>query len=406
MIQDLFLLSTNSMKKRKLRSWLTLLGIFIGIAAVVSLISLGDGLRTAITGQFASLSADTLTFSNAETGFGPPGSTAIKKINDHDVKLIESVNNVKLVLGRLIRIAKIEYNKEASFGYLGSLPQDKEQIDFIYTNMNVKVKEGRLMNLNDKGKVVLGNDYTDENKFGKKISVGSKITIQGKEFQVVGILEKASTFTINSVVMMLEDDMRSTLNIPNGEQDIVVIKVNSPENVKKVAEDIENKIRKDRKEKKGEEDFKVQTPLQALSAINTILNVVNLIVIGIATISLLIGGIGIANTMYTSVLERTKEIGTLKAIGAKNNHIMILFVIEAGLFGLIGGIAGAIFGISLSYLVSSSANNYFGQNILAFSISLPLLIGAIMFSLVIGIVAGLIPSYQASKMKPVDALRS
>jgi putative ABC transport system permease protein len=406
MITDLFILSVNGMKKRKLRSWLTLLGIFIGIAAVVSLISLGDGLRAAITGQFSSLSADTLTFSNAETGFGPPGSTAITKINDHDVKLIESVNNVKIVIPRLIRIAKVEYNKEASFGYMGSLPQNKEQIDFIYSNMNVKVQSGRLLGINDQGKVILGNDYTDENKFGKKITIGNKIIIQGKEFVVIGILEKASTFTLNSVVIMLDDDMRSTLNIPKGEQDILVIRVTSPDNVKKVAADIENKIRKDRKEKIGEEDFKVQTPLQALSAVNTVLNVVNLIVIGIATISLLIGGIGIANTMYTSVLERTKEIGTLKAIGAKNSHIMILFVFEAGLFGLIGGVAGAIFGVSLAYLVSASANNYFRQNILAFAVSWPLLIGAVLFSSGIGIFAGLIPSYQASKMKPVDALRS
>jgi putative ABC transport system permease protein len=116
MIPDLFLLSTNSMKKRKLRSWLTLLGIFIGIAAVVSLISLGDGLRTAITGQFSTLSADTLTFSNAETGYGAPGSTAVKKINDHDVEIIESVNNVDIVVSRLIRGAKVEYNKQVPFG--------------------------------------------------------------------------------------------------------------------------------------------------------------------------------------------------------------------------------------------------------------------------------------------------
>jgi len=103
------------MKKRQLRSWLTLLGIFIGIAAVVSLISLGDGLRTAITGQFASLSADTLTFSNAETGYGAPGSTAIAKINAHDVKIIESTNHVKIVIPRLIRTAKIEFNKNSYY---------------------------------------------------------------------------------------------------------------------------------------------------------------------------------------------------------------------------------------------------------------------------------------------------
>ena len=167
-----------------------------------------------------------------------------------------------------------------------------------------------------------------------------------------------------------------------------------------------NKFRKDRKEKVGEEDFTVQTPVQSLAAVNTILNIINLIVIGIASISLLIGGIGIANTMYTSVLERTREIGVMKAIGARNRDIMSLFVIESGLFGLIGGITGAIFGLSLSFLVSTSANSYFGQNIISIQLSWPLLLGAIGFSFFIGIFAGLVPSYQASKLKPVDALRS
>ncbi|MEK6860073.1 MAG: ABC transporter permease [Nanoarchaeota archaeon] len=405
MLTDLFSLSVNSMKKRKLRSWLTLLGIFIGIAAVVSLISLGDGLRTAITGQFGALSVDTLTVQNAETGFGPPGSTAVKKLTEHDLKLIESVPGVKIVIPRLIRIIKIEYNKEVKFSYLGSLPDDKEKLDFIYQNLNTKIDRGRLIGLNDKGKIVLGSNFASENVFDKRIEIGSKITIHGKEFEVAGILKPGSSALLNGVVMMLESDMKKTLNIGD-EIDLIVVRVENKNNIDKVANDIKNDFRKDRKEKIGEEDFSVQTPIQSLAAINTILNIINIIVVGIASISLIIGGVGIANTMYTSVLERTKEIGTMKAIGAKNSDIMKLFVIESGLFGLIGGIAGAIFGLSLSYLVSFSANSYFGENIITITISWPLLIGAISFSFFIGILAGLIPSYQASKMKPVDALRS
>jgi len=405
MIKDIFILSVNNMKKRKLRSWLTLLGIFIGIAAVVSLISLGDGLRTAITGQFGALSVDTLTVQNAETGFGPPGSTAVTKLTDHDLKLIESVNGVKIVIPRLIRIAKVEYNKEAKFSYLGSLPDNKEQLDFIYQNLNTKPETGKLIGINDKGKVVLGSNFASEDMFNKKIAAGSKITIQGKSFDVAGILKPGSSALMNGVVMMLESDIKNTLDIGD-EIDLIVVRVENKDNINDVAKDIENKLRKDRKEKIGEEDFTVQTPVQSLAAINTILNIINLIVVGIASISLVIGGVGIANTMYTSVLERRREIGVMKAIGAKNSDIMKVFVIESGLFGFIGGITGAIFGLSLSYLVSSSANSYFGENIISITLSWPLLIGAILFSFFIGILAGLIPSYQASKMKPVDALRS
>lgn len=379
MIKDFFLLSVNSMKKRKLRSWLTLLGIFVGIAAVVSLISLSDGLRTAITGQFSSLSVDTLTFTNAETGFGAPGSTAIKKINDHDIKLIESVNGVKLVIPRLIRMVKFEYNKIVKFKYVGSLPNEKEKVDFIYKNMNLEAEIGRLLNPGERGKVVLGNDFLKTEDFNKQIRVGSRVKIQGKDFEVVGIIKKTSTFIINGAILMNEDDMKEILNIGD-EQDLVVIRVASPDIIEKVAEDIKNKLRKDRKEKLGEEDFNIQTPIEALQAVETILNVINLIVIGIAAISLIVGGLGISNTMYTSILERTKEIGVMKAIGARNSDILKIFVIEAGLFGLVGGVAGALFGVFLSYSVSAIANSYFGENIFAFQISWVLILSAIAFS--------------------------
>src|SRR3990167_3387339 len=109
MISDYFSFALKNLKYRGLRSWLTMLGIFIGIAAVVSLITLGSGLQTAITGQFSTLSVDTLTVSNRGTGFGPPGSTTVVKLNDHDLKLVKSVSGIKLVIPRLIRVVSVEF---------------------------------------------------------------------------------------------------------------------------------------------------------------------------------------------------------------------------------------------------------------------------------------------------------
>ena len=172
-----------------------------------------------------------------------------------------------------------------------------------------------------------------------------------------------------------------------------------------VASRIEDKMRKDRKEKKGEEDFSVQTPVKALGTVNLILNIINLIVTGIAAISLVVGGIGIMNTMYTSVLERTKEIGIMKAIGARNSDVMKIFLIESGLLGLVGGVVGAVIGLLLAFGVSGAANAAFGSVILKVTLSWPLLLMSISFSLIIGIVSGISPAIQASKLKPVDALR-
>jgi len=405
MFSDYIILAFHNLKSRGIRSWLTMLGIFIGIAAVVSMISLGNGLQRALTAQFSSLSTDTLTLQNAGTGFGPPGSTVIKKLTDSDIKLVQSIPGVELVIGRIIRLAKVEYNGVIQFNYLVNLPEEKKSIDFIYKNLNVKVQSGRLLQAEDRGYILLGDAIANDNAFGKKIKVGDKISIQGREFKVIGILKKASSFQINLAIIMLDKDMREILNIPKEEFDLIVIKLNNKDIVQQTAKTIEEKIRKDRNQKPGEEDFTVQTPLQALSAVTTILNIINLVVFGIATISLLVGGIGIANNMFTSVIERTREIGIMKAIGAKNRDILFIFLIESGLLGLVGGIIGAILGFGLSFLVSFFVSQLLGEQIFNVIFSLPLFFGALVFSFLIGVFSGIIPALNASSLKPTEALR-
>ena len=164
-------------------------------------------------------------------------------------------------------------------------------------------------------------------------------------------------------------------------------------------------MRRDRNEDEGEEDFSVQTPIQSLQSVNTIISIINLVVSGIAGISLLIGGIGIANTMFTSVLERTKEIGVMKSIGAQNKDILAIFLIESSLIGLVGGIVGGLIGLALAFGVSGIANSFFGENILQVAFSPSLLFASLGFSFVIGALSGIIPAYQASRLNPVEALR-
>ena len=402
MLTDYILLALKNLKHRGLRSWLTMLGIFIGIAAVVSLISLGNALDMAITGQFGTLSSGILTIQNTGTGFGPPGSTAIKKLTEHDLKIIESTQGAKSVISRIIRIVEVEYNKISKFRYIGSMPLNQDEIKLINEELNVKPESGRLLTTADRGKVVLGNDFLD-NSFEKKIRVGVNIKIQGENFEVIGILKKASTFTINSVILMPEDDLKRLLKIGD-EIDLIVVKVDNKDNIDQIAKDIERKLRKDRDEKLGEEDFSVQTPIQALQAVSTVLNIINLIITGIAAISLLVGGIGIANTMYTSVLERTKEIGVMKSIGARNRDILLIFLIESAFLGLVGGIVGALMGLALAFIAATGASSALGIDFKVV-LSIPLLLSAISFSLLIGVLSGILPAFQASKLNPVEALR-
>lgn len=404
MFIDYFLLAARNLRKRGIRSWLTMLGIFIGIAAVVSLISLGQGLETAITGQFATLSIDTLTITGADTGFSPPGSTAVRKLTEHDLDIIKSASGVKIVVPRLLRVARIEFNNQDDFSFVASIPEEQEQVDEIYSSLNLKAENGRLLKAGDKGVIVVGDDLMKNSNFGKSLRVGSRLKIQGREFELVGNLKRASTFQINSVIIMPEEDMKGIFEISD-EIDLIVAKVEDQDEIEKVAAEIERKLRKDRNQKEGEEDFEVQTPVQALGTVQTIINVVNIVVAGIAAISLLVGGIGIANTMFTSVLERTKEIGVMKAIGAQNKNILTVFLSEAALLGIVGGLVGTLLGLALAFTAARAANAALGETIFIIALSPQLLLGAILFSLFIGVISGIIPAMQASRMNPVEALR-
>ncbi len=405
MLVDFFRIGLNNLKRRKLRSWLTMIGIFIGIAAVVSLISLGSGLRTAITGQFASLSTDTLTVQNAETGFGPPGSTAIEKLDEHDLKLISSVRGVKLAIPKQIKTARMEFNKIVLFKTITNIPEDPVVYEWIYESMGAEADEGRLLGRGDKGKIMLGSDFVRTDDFKKTLTAGKKVKIEGEEFEIIGILESSSNFLMNGAIMMLDEDLKEVMEIED-EMDMIVAQLEDANMAEETAERIKKALRNDRGLKEGEEDFSVETPLQAIQTVNTILISINIVVVGIAIISLVVGGIGIANTMYTSVIERTKEIGTMKAVGAKNSDVLSIFLIESGLLGLVGGIIGVLIGLGISYSVSYSANIAFGSEIISFNCPFYLIIFAVSFSFSLGILFGLIPSIQASKLKPAEALRA
>jgi putative ABC transport system permease protein len=205
-------------------------------------------------------------------------------------------------------------------------------------------------------------------------------------------------------MVLPREDLKEILEIED-EFDILVAQVKDIDEIEKIKEDISNALRKNRNLEVGEEDFAIQTPQEALGGIKDILNIVKLIVGAIAAISLLVGGLGIASTMFTSVVERTKEIGIMKSIGARNEDILYLFLIEAGLLGVVGGIFGALIGMSLAFLVEYGFGIYIPGIPFDVKISYNLLLGAVGFSFLVGAVSGIIPARQAARLKPVEALR-
>ncbi|HLD06309.1 MAG TPA: ABC transporter permease [Candidatus Nanoarchaeia archaeon] len=404
MLQDYVVLAAQSVRHRKVRSWLTMLGIVIGIAAVISLISLGEGLRQAITGQFASLGTDRLIVQPAGAGFGPPGSTAVEKLAERDAREIARVNGVDTIATRLLRAAPVEFHDEQRFLFLASLPEDEEGRRLVIDTLQLELAEGRMLKPGEGSKVVVGDSFATADVFPQAVHAGNSFQVLGKDFEVVGVLEKQGNVVGNDGILINEEAMKDLLSIRD-EIDFVAIQVVAGAVPEAVAEGVERALRRSRDVEEGKEDFTVQTPLEAISTVNTILAVVQAVVVGIAAISLIVGGIGIMNTMYTAVLERKREIGVMKAIGARNRHILLVFLVESGMLGMAGGIMGVIIGVGFGKAITLVGTYALGSDLLQAKVSLSLVIGSLLFSFLAGTLSGLLPARQAASLSPVEAMR-
>lgn len=403
-MNDYLKLTVSNLKRRKIRAWLTMIGIFIGIASIVALIGLGEGLQNTINSQFGFLGKDILSIT-ASGGFGPPGTGVVDPLTDKELDAAKKIPGVIGAGGRLLESVKIEFNEKVGFGYVASIPDgdDRKIIEHV---QNTKAVKGRLLEDGDSGVAVIGNDFADpDNIYKKAILPGSKIKMQDKEFKVIGILEKKGNFQLDGSIFINEEDMRSLFSIPDDEYDIIAVQFDENADVNEIQADIEKELRKIRDVKEGEENFAVETPASIIASVNSVLLGVKIFVYIIAGISLLVGGIGIMNTMYTAVVERTKEIGIMKSIGAKNSTIFIIFFIESGLLGAIGGIVGAVFGALISIALSKIGNLVLGSSLISTHLTYQLILGSIFFAFIIGTFFGTLPAIQASKLSPVEALR-
>ncbi|MBN1156212.1 ABC transporter permease [Candidatus Woesearchaeota archaeon] len=403
MIQEHFKLAVKNIRQRKLRSWLTMIGIFIGIAAIVSLISMGEGLRVAITSQFGFLSTDVLTIQAGGVQMGPPGTGVINPLTVDDTEKIGKVAGVKASISRIVRSADSEFNGRRNMAYVVSIPDgdNRREVERI---ANIEIDKGRLLKDGDTYSVVLGAKYGTDDIFGKPVSVGQNIVINDAKFNVVGIAKEKGSFIMDNAVVMNDETMRELFD-DDEKVDIIAVVVRNVNEMDDVQERIEKLLRKERNVDKGEEDFSVESAKKALETLNDTLFAVQLFVYIIAGISLLVGGIGIMNTMYTAVLERTKEIGIMKAIGAKNFDIFVLFFIESGYLGSVGGAIGVTFGALFSLFLSFIGNAALGSGLIRAYFPWWLIPGALLFSFSVGSIAGIIPAIGAAKLKPVDALR-
>ncbi len=403
MILDYFKIAISNLFKRKLRSWLTVLGIFIGIMAVVALVSLSQGMQDAILSEFKKMGTDRIIISPGGAAMGPVGGfLSAAEFTERDFDIVEKVRGIEIAIAPYSESAYLTFNRETKQDLVWGFPVDSKNLEFYRTQSMFDISEGRFLRAGDKYKVAIGSDIANDT-FDKDIHVGDIIFINMQEFEVVGIHKKTGGIFGDDVIRIPKETAREIFNQPE-KITTIMIKVSEGYEVDSVADNAKRKLRKFRGVKEGEEDFTIQTSAQAIQAFEAILGIVQAVLVGIAAISLLVGGIGIMNTMYTSVVERTKEIGIMKSVGARNSSILLIFLIESGLLGMIGGIIGVLLGLGLSKTAEIVAMQY-GIDSLKAYLGLPLIISALMFAFLIGSLSGSLPARQASKLNPVDALR-
>lgn len=392
-LRELFNLSLRALLGNKLRSILTTLGVIIGVFAVILLVSVGTGLQEYITDQISSLGSNLIYVIPGKVGGArTPGGVQTNKLTIDDANYLQNKLKDLAQVGPVIqKTATIKY-KNKSDKNVSILGTSANYPSIVKTSVvkGIYFSESQARAGN---KVVLIGKTVQKNLFPSENPIGLRITIAGQRYTIIGILkERGSVFGI-------DQDNTAVIPITDAERQFGVHTVNTiyiSANDGKKVEYVQKLANTLLLKRLTEDDFTLQNQAQTLSTVSSITGVLTIALGGIATISLIVGGIGVMNIMLVSVTERTKEIGLRKALGAKRKDILLQFLFEAVMLSLLGGIVGIILGIGASLILA----RVFISVVTPWSVVL-----AFIFSMAVGIIFGIAPAIRASKLSPIQALR-
>jgi len=402
---DAFAYSVRSLRSSSLRSVLTVIGVVVGVITIVVIASISEGVQREITQQLESFKPNMLIIipinlegKGGMTSFTGSIGAARGKLYERDAEAISAIPGVKSI-GR------------ANYGRVPITFRDKSVIAPVYAidrsyydqySDYFKMGEGRAFEDWERHVVVLGNDAAKKMFGRREVSVGNVIKINDIDYRVVGILEKIGTSLSeqdDNVIFVPFDDGDELFGRQLAKNEIFMISVEAEEgaDVQDIKDAIEQKLIAYHKTTADEKDFSVMTADYIKEMVGSILSILNLSLLAVTVIASIVGGIGVANTMFMAVLERTREIGVLKAVGATERDITTMFIIESGIIGLLGGAIGLLIGIGLLEVAGLFA--------VPFWVRLRVIALAFIFSAVISVVAGYVPAKQAAALDPVEALR-
>ncbi len=395
----------NMLLHSKLRSWLTIIGIVIGVGSVIGIVSLGNAMEANVQSKLAEMDLTkiiispgyTKASSNIPGPLGMGGSSTDTELTDDDIKALQGLDGIQYVSGEISGRESVIYAAQnVTLSITGVDPQ-------VWKYMtSLKTQSGRLLEPADRYVAVIGSSVASET-YDQDIGVNQVITINNKSVRVVGVLEEEGMGDDSKIYMPIDGAVELIEDAKEDVYDSITVKAKSEDLVDELTEDIEKKLMVSRHIiQEDDKDFSVTASKSMAESVTEMTGSMTLFLGAIAAVSLLVGAVGIANTMFTSVLEKTKEIGTMKAIGAKNRDILMIFLFNSAMVGLVGGILGVILGS----FVSSGLQAMMGSDMTGGGgVRFTLMLEGLALAVLIGVISGVVPAFRASKLKPVDALR-
>ncbi|MED3563843.1 ABC transporter permease [Bacillus xiapuensis] len=378
-------MALRSIKSNKLRSVLTMLGIIIGVSSVIILVSIAQGSAKNVTSSINQLGTNLLTINT----FGTDLSLTEDKIDQ--LSKLNGVKAISPVVSGRVNVKKDRINSQVSLTATNA----------TYSSVrDAKVTQGRFINDLDieyRQKIAVLGSETASTFFGADNPVGQYIQVDGTSFKVVGVLaSKGSSLGQsgdNVIIVPLSTGQRLVKSMSINQ---VYLQGKSQDQMDFVMNEVERKMASLYPNKS--DSYSVTNQQDVMDTLSSVSNTMTMMLGGIASISLLVGGIGIMNIMLVSVSERTKEIGIRKAIGAKRRDVLLQFLIEAVVLSSMGGIIGILAGLGLGKLIASLMS-------LTIAYSTSVIVLSFLFSLLVGVVFGVFPANKASKLSPIQALR-
>ncbi|WP_144391371.1 ABC transporter permease [Pleionea sediminis] len=403
-IAESFRSALQAIRAHGFRSFLTTLGIIIGVASVIAVVSVVQGLSYSINAEFENLGSNTLTIS-ADTPIEDAMKGKIARITLRDYQdisnTITDINSITPTVFGFGRIREVKFGSQIETSQVIGTTATYRQVNSLYMD------KGRFLTFDDNNKrrrvIVIGPSLIDSLELSDN-PIGTFIQVGGEWFKIVGVTEskgKLFGFDQDNTAFMPFSTMRSLIGRQSTAPIQIQLSLSDLNSLNQVEENISRILRRNHRLAPDDvNDFKIQTPEQLRNSVNKIIDGITIVLGGIVSISLLVGGIGIMNIMLVSVTERTREIGICKAIGAKRHHILLQFLIEAVVLSVLGGVVGIIIGYGLGIAASAMIPNFPPAAVPFWAITL-----AFCFSAAVGVLFGIIPAAKAANLKPIDALR-